>query len=115
MATNRGYVYQSGDKDRIIDYLERCEQRKLEHFAVILALAKKLKAGVTKDDYSRRNYMDDIEAIMDMCNVYLDKRSDNQKMQDQIDESRDSGKASLGGVTSLRKGGLENEHRTVQW
>ena len=89
MATNRGYVYQSGDKDRIIDYLERCEQRKLEHFAVILALAKKLKAGVTKDDYSRRNYMDDIEAIMDMCNVYLDKRSDNQKMQDQIDELKE--------------------------
>ena len=89
MATNRGYVYQSGDKDRIIDYLERCEQRKWEHFAVILALAKKLKAGVTKDDYSRRNYMDDIEAIMDMCNVYLDKRSDNQKMQDQIDELKE--------------------------
>ena len=107
MATNRGYVYQSGDKDRIIDYLERCEQRKLEHFAVILALAKKLKAGVTKDDYSRRNYMDDIEAIMDMCNVYLDKRSDNQKMQDQIDELKEV-------FEGLRESGARGRHFTEE-
>ena len=108
MATNRGYVYQSGDKDRIIDYLERCEQRKLEHFAVILALAKKLKAGVTKDDYSRRNYMDDIEAIMDMCNVYLDKRSDNQKMQDQIDELKEV-------IEGLRESVARGRHFTEEW
>ena len=86
MATNRGYVYQSGDKDRIIDYLERCEKRMLEQFAEILTHANKLKVGVMKDDYSRRNYMDDIEAIIDLCNAYLDKRSDKQRMQDEIDE-----------------------------
>ncbi len=107
MATNRGYVYQSGDKDRIIDYLERCEERKLEHFAVILALAKKLKAGVTKDDYSRRNYMDDIEAIIDMCNVYLDKRSDTQKMQDQVDELKEEIKRLSRVLATTREGSKE--------
>ena len=83
---SRWLVGMSGDKDAMIAHLEKCEKRMLEQFAEILTHAVKLKAGVTKDDYSRRNYMDDIEAIIDLCNAYLDKRSDKQKMQDEIDE-----------------------------
>ena len=82
---SRWLVGMSGDKDAMIRHLEKCEKRMLEQFAEILMHAKQLKAGVTKDDYSKRNYMDDIEAIIDLCNVYLDKRSDMQKMQDEID------------------------------
>jgi len=86
---SRWLVGMSGDKDAMIRHLERCEKRMLEQFAEILMHAKQLKAGVTKDDYSKRNYMDDIEAIIDLCNAYLDKRSDKQKMQDQIDELKE--------------------------
>ena len=77
MATNRGYVYQSGDKDRIIDYLERCEKRMLEQFAEIKELAR----NAIPADYAWS-----IERIIALCDVYLDKSSDKQKMQDQIDE-----------------------------
>ena len=103
MATNRGYVYQSGDKDRIIDYLERCEKRMLEQFARILIHAKELKAGVYHDDYSKRNYMHGIEAIIDLCNAYLDKRSDKQKMQDQIDELKEEIKRLSRALATTRK------------
>ena len=79
----------SGDKDAMIRHLEKCEKRMLEQFAEILTHAHNLKAGVILDDYSKRNYMDDIEAIVDLCNAYLDKRSDKQKMQDEIDELKE--------------------------
>ena len=85
MATNRGYVYQSGDKDRIIDYLERCEKRMLKQFAEIRA-----KAKVTRDESEHGLERKEIEFALDdiiaLCGVYVDKRSDKQKMQDQIDE-----------------------------
>ena len=86
---SRWLVGMSGDKDAMIRHLEKCEKRMLMQFTDILLHAKQLKAGVTKDDYSKRNYMDDIEAIIDLCNVYLDKRSDKQRMQDEIDELKE--------------------------
>ena len=95
---SRWLVGMSGDKDAMIRHLERCEKRMLEQFAEILMHAKQLKAGVTKDDYSKRNYMDDIEAIIDLCNAYLDKRSDKQKMQDQIDELKEQVRSLTEGV-----------------
>lgn len=75
---SRWLVGMSGDKDAMIAHLEKCEKRMLEQFAEILTHANKLKRGLGP--------MVDIEAIIDLCNVYLDKRSDKQKMQDQIDE-----------------------------
>ena len=102
---SRWLVGMSGDKDAMIAHLEKCEKRMLEQFAEILTHAKKLKAGVTKDDYSKRNYMDDIEAIIDLCNVYLDKRSDMQKMQDEIDMLK-------GQIEGLRESVTRGHHFT---
>tara|TARA_Y100000004_G_scaffold130783_1_gene147484 strand:+ start:6076 stop:6408 length:333 start_codon:yes stop_codon:yes gene_type:complete len=84
---SRWLVGMSGDKDAMIRHLEKCEKRMLEQFAEILTHANKLKAGVTKDDYSKRNYMHDIEAIIDLCNAYLDKRSKQEKQFDALNES----------------------------
>ena len=84
---SRWLVGMSGDKDAMIAHLEKCEKRMLEQFAEILKHAHNLKAGVLLDDYSKRNYMDDIEAIIDLCNVYLDKRSKQEKQFDALNES----------------------------
>ena len=97
----------SGDKDKMIEHLEKCEKRMLEQFAEILTHAVKLKAGVTKDDYSRRNYMEDIDAIIDLCNAYLDKRSDKQRMQDQIDELKEEIKRLSRVLATTREGSKE--------
>ena len=88
MATNRGYVYQSGDKDRIIDYLERCEKRMLKQFAEIRA-----KAKVTRDESEHGLERKEIEFALDdiiaLCGVYVDKRSDKQRMQGEIDDLKE--------------------------
>ena len=86
---SRWLVGMSGDKDAMIRHLEKCEKRMLEQFAEILKHAYDLKAGVLLDDYSKRNYMVDIQSIIDLCEAYLDKRSDKQKMQDEIDELKE--------------------------
>jgi len=86
---SRWLVGMSGDKDAMIRHLEKCEKRMLEQFAEILTHAKKLKMGVDIPHRPSRYYMDDIEAIIDLCNVYLDKRSDKQRMQDEIDELKE--------------------------
>ena len=83
---SRWLVGMSGNKDAMIRHLEKCEKRKIEQFAEILIHANKLKEEIAKDDYSKRNYTDSLQVIIDLCNVFVDKRSDKQKMQDQIDE-----------------------------
>ena len=65
----------SGDKDAMIRHLEKCERRMLEQFAKIREVA------LTDTDHNSS-----VERIVELCDVYLDKRSDKQKMQDEIDE-----------------------------
>ena len=84
MATNRGYVYQSGDKDRIIDYLERCEKRMLEQFAEIREVAVNIS-----DEMSVVFLSEQILRIVELCDVFLDRRSDKQRMQGEIDDLKE--------------------------
>ena len=73
---SRWLVGMSGDKDAMIAHLEKCEKRMLEQFAEIKEIAKSGKAECN-------TALDD---IIELCDAYLDKRSDKQRMQDQIDE-----------------------------
>tara|TARA_B100000131_G_C18046621_1_gene584683 strand:- start:538 stop:831 length:294 start_codon:yes stop_codon:yes gene_type:complete len=86
---SRWLVGMSGDKDAMIAHLEKCEKRMLKQFEEIRGYADKLKKAVNLDDYSKRNYTDSIQTIIDLCDVYLDKRSDTQKMKDELDELRE--------------------------
>ena len=70
----------SGDKDKMIAHLEKCEKRMLEQFANIKEIAD--SALETGNVWSVKK----MREIIALCDVYLDKRSDKQKMQDQIDE-----------------------------
>jgi TolA-binding protein len=80
----RWLVGMSGDKDAMIAHLEKCEKRMLEQFALIRKLASEI------DDIGLRSHRIEATAsIIELCDVYLDKRSDKQKMQDQIDELQD--------------------------
>ena len=74
---SRWLVGMSGDKDAMIAHLEKCEKRMLEQFAEIREVAR------TATPAYFESYM---KTIITLCDVYLDKRSDKQKMQDQIDE-----------------------------
>ncbi len=83
---SRWLIGMSGDKDKMIAHLEKCEKRMLEQFAEIRA-----KAMVIRDETILYHQMtvtpkDALEDIIELCDVYLDKRNDKQKMQDQIDE-----------------------------
>ena len=77
---SRWLVGMSGDKDAMIAHLEKCEKRMLEQFAEIREIAE---SGIISSNGLSYEKMED---IVELCNVYLDKRSDKQKMQDQIDE-----------------------------
>lgn len=68
----------SGDKDAMIRHLEKCERRMLEQFAKIREVATRIR--LTDTDHNSR-----VERIVELCDVYLDKRSNMQKMQDEID------------------------------
>ena len=74
----------SGDKDAMIAHLEKCEKRMLKQFAEIRA-----KAIVTRDEsehgLERKEMEFALDDIIALCDVYVDKRSDKQTMQDQID------------------------------
>ncbi len=77
---SRFLVGMSGDKDAMIRHLEKCEKRMLEQFAEIRRIAKQW----TKSSLPGSNKS--ASSIVALCDVYLDKRSNEQKMQDQIDE-----------------------------
>lgn len=77
---SRWLVGMSGDKDAMIRHLEKCEERMLKQFAEIRDIAQ---SGIISENGLSSLKMKD---IVELCNVYLDKRSDMQKMQDQIDE-----------------------------
>ena len=74
---SRYLIGMSGDKDAMIRHLEKCEKRMLEQFASIKEIAR---TAIPAD------YALSIERIIELCDVYVDKRSDKQKMQDEIDE-----------------------------
>ena len=76
---SRYLIGMSGDKDKMIEHLEKCEKRMLEQFAEIRRIAKQwTKTSLPGSDKSA-------SSIVALCDVYLDKRSDMQKMQDEID------------------------------
>ena len=74
---SRWLIGMSGDKDKMIEHLLKCEKRMLKQFEEIRTIA--LKAHPSKF----------CEEIVLLCDVYLDKRSDTQKMQDEIDELKE--------------------------
>jgi uncharacterized protein YpuA (DUF1002 family) len=78
----RWLVGMSGDKDAMIAHLENCEKRKIEQFAEIREIAD----NVLKKNYQYTHNETHMRQIIALCDVFLDKRSDKQKMQDQIDE-----------------------------
>ena len=81
----RWLVGMSGDKDAMIAHLEKCEKRMLEQFAEI----KEIAVSVLNEKQDSRVVVKWLREIISLCDVYLDKRSDKQKMQDQIDELQD--------------------------
>jgi uncharacterized protein YpuA (DUF1002 family) len=80
----RWLVGMSGDKDAMISHLENCEKRKIEQFAEIREIAD----NVLKKNYQYTHNKTHMRQIIALCDVFLDKRSDKQKMQDQIDEMK---------------------------
>ena len=80
---SRYLVGMSGDKDAMIRHLEKCEKRKLEQFAEIKEIAN---TTLNSSNNGPMQYEQCLLEIMELCNVYVDKRSDKQKMQDQIVE-----------------------------
>jgi len=90
---SRWLVGMSGDKDAMIAHLEKCEKRMLEQFAEIRKLAASMlgkKPYPMNKGYRPTKFIDDeCQRILELCDVYLDKRSDKQKMQDEIDELKE--------------------------
>ena len=83
---SRWLVGMSGDKDAMIRHLEKCEKRMLEQFTEIRAKAHALLYASNRKYGDLENALDDIIAL---CDVYVDKRSDKQKMQDEITELKE--------------------------
>ena len=81
----RWLVGMSGDKDAMIAHHEKCEKRMLEQFAEI----KEIAVSVLNEKQDSRVVVKWLREIISLCDVYLDKRSDKQKMQDQIDVLQD--------------------------
>ena len=79
---SRWLVGMSGDKDAMIAHLEKCEKRMEEQFAQISTIA----ISVLNEKQQSKVIVKGLRDIIALCDVYLDKRSDKQKMQDQIDE-----------------------------
>ena len=79
---SRWLVGMSGDKDAMIRHLEKCEKRMLEQFAQI----KEIAMNVIIEEQENTAVIKEMRDVIALCDVYVDKRSDKQKMQDQIDE-----------------------------
>ena len=78
---SRYLIGMSGDKDKMIEHLEKCEKRMLEQFAEIRRIAKQwTKTSLPGSDKSA-------SSIVALCDVYLDKRSEEEKMFDSLNES----------------------------
>ena len=86
---SRWLVGMSGDKDAMIRHLEKCEKRMLDQFAEIREVARTATPAYFKSN---------MKTIIALCDVYLDKRSDKQKMQDEIDELKEQVRSLTEGV-----------------
>tara|TARA_R100001510_G_C7531862_1_gene122973 strand:+ start:292 stop:597 length:306 start_codon:yes stop_codon:yes gene_type:complete len=90
---SRWLVGMSGDKDAMIRHLEKCEKRMLEQFASIKEIATKHKTdqelGIGDKFQVMSKYRSLMDEIIALCDVYVDRRSDKQKMQDEIDELKE--------------------------
>tara|TARA_R100001510_G_C7621750_1_gene182490 strand:+ start:775 stop:1050 length:276 start_codon:yes stop_codon:yes gene_type:complete len=80
---SRWIVGMSGNKDAMIRHLEKCEDRMLKQFAEIREIAH---SGIISENGLSSLKM---KSIVELCNVYLDKRSDMQKLQDEMDELKE--------------------------
>ena len=78
---SRYLIGMSGDKDKMIEHLLKCESRMLEQLAEIREVAVNIS-----DDMSVFLVDKQLLRIVALCDVYLDKRTDKQRMQDEIDE-----------------------------
>ena len=83
---SRWLVGMSGDKDKMIEHLLKCEKRMLEQFAEIKEIAGQWFEGYPFSYTEEEKRMSNIIAL---CDVYLDRRSDKQKMQDEISELKE--------------------------
>lgn len=72
---SRYLIGMSGDKDKMIEHLLKCESRMLEQLAEIREVALNITEDLTR------------KRILELCNVYLDKRSEEEKMFDSLNES----------------------------
>lgn len=78
---SRYLVGMSGDKDKMIEHLLKCEKRKLEQFAEI----KEIAGSATQPNPPSFMVMQDaMHRIIQLCDVFVDKGSDKQKLEDQI-------------------------------
>ena len=82
---SRWLVGMSGDKDAMIRHLEKCEKRKIEQFAEIKEIAG---SAIQPTPPSFMVMQDAMHRIIELCDVFVDKRSDKQKLEDQIYEMR---------------------------
>ena len=78
---SRYLIGMSGDKDKMIEHLLKCESRMLEQLAEI----KEIATGLLKSSPNER--FNGLKEIMELCNVYIDKRSEEEKMFDSLNES----------------------------
>jgi ferritin len=70
---SRYLIGMSGDKDKMIAHLEKCEKQMVKRFAEI-------KEIVMQDEI-------DDHRIIEICDLYVDKRSEEEKMFDSLNES----------------------------
>ena len=82
---SRWLVGMSGDKDAMIRHLEKCEKRMLEQFAQI----KEIAMNVIIEEQENTAVIKEMRDVIALCDVYRDKRSDKQKMQDEISELKE--------------------------
>ena len=72
---SRYLIGMSGDKDKMIEHLLKCESRMLEQLAEIREVALNITEDLTR------------KRILQLCDVYIDKRSEEEKMFDSLNES----------------------------
>ena len=81
---SRYLIGMSGDKDKMIEHLLKCEKRMLEQSAEIKDIAN---TTLNSSNNGPMQYEQCLLDIMELCNVYVDKRSEEEKMFDSLNES----------------------------
>ena len=81
---SRYLIGMSGDKDKMIEHLLKCEKRMLEQLAEIKDIEN---TTVNSSNIGPMKYEQCLLDIMELCNVYVDKRSEEEKMFDSLNES----------------------------